>query len=63
MLLKACWKVLKPGGEIYIKDLFIRKVANAGNKNKINKKNKKINNAYNYNYTDLNIILNIVRYI
>lgn len=61
MLLKACWKVLKPGGEIYIKDLFIRKVANAGTQNKINKEIVKINNAYHYEVADLNLFLDLVR--
>ncbi|MBL0078693.1 MAG: class I SAM-dependent methyltransferase [Bacteroidetes bacterium] len=61
MLIKACWKVLKPGGEIYIKDLFIRKVANAGTQNKINKEITKINNAYHYDVADLNLFLDLVR--
>lgn len=60
-LLKECWKVLKPGGEIYIKDLFIRKVANAGTQAKINREIVKINNAYHYDVADLNAFLDIVR--
>lgn len=62
-LLKACWKTLKPGGEIYIKDLFIRKVANAGTQAKIDKEIVKINNAYHYDVADLNQFLDTVRNI
>lgn len=60
-LLKECWKVLKPGGEIYIKDLFIRKVANIGTQAKIDREIVKINNAYHYDVADLNKFLDIVR--
>lgn len=61
LLLKNMWKILKPGGEIYIKDLFIRKVADQHIQSKINKEINKINEAYRYEVADLNEFCNLVR--
>lgn len=62
-LLKAVWKVLKPGGEVYIKDLFRRVSNNKMVQWKIDNEISKINKAYFYDVADLNDFLNIVRKI
>ena len=60
-LLKSVWKVLKPGGELYIKDLFKRKVSHFLAQQKIDHEISRINQAYHYDVADLNEIINIVR--
>lgn len=60
-VLNACWKVLKPGGSIYIKDLFIKKALFKGMEQGIQKEIDNINKAYHYNVPDLNTILDSVR--
>lgn len=60
-VLDSAWKVLKPGGVIYIKDLFIKKAALKGMAPGIEKEIKNINSAYHYNVPDLNQILDHVR--
>ncbi|MCC6448766.1 MAG: class I SAM-dependent methyltransferase [Chitinophagaceae bacterium] len=61
LLLKAVWKVLKPGGEVYIKDLF-RRISNSKLvQYKIDNEIRKINKAYYYDVADLNDFLTIVR--
>ena len=62
-LLKAVWKVLKPGGEVYIKDLFRRISRSKLVQFKIDNEIKRINKAYYYDVADLNNFLNIVREI
>ena len=62
-LLKAIWKVLKPGGEVYIKDLFRRISKNWLVQRKIDGEIKKINEAYYYDVTDLNKFVDLVREI
>lgn len=59
--LDSAWKVLKPGGVIYIKDLFIKKAALKGMAAGIEKEIQNINSAYHYNVPDLNSILDHVR--
>ncbi|MFN8276307.1 MAG: class I SAM-dependent methyltransferase [Chitinophagales bacterium] len=61
LLLDACWKVLQPGGEIYIKDLFVRVAADHGVQKKINREIDKINEAYHYEVADLNQFLDLAR--
>lgn len=60
-VLDSAWKVLKPGGVIYIKDLFIKKAALKGMAPGIEKEIKNINSAYHYNVPDLNQVLDHVR--
>ncbi|MDB5227939.1 MAG: Methyltransferase type 11 [Bacteroidota bacterium] len=62
-LLKAVWKVLKPGGEVYIKDLFRRISKNKLVQYKIDREIKKINKAYYYDVPDLNDFLSLTREI
>lgn len=57
----SAWKVLKPGGLLYIKDLFKRLAILPEHQPKIDKEIKKINEAYRYNIADLNKILDHVR--
>jgi len=60
-VLNSAWKVLKPGGMIYIKDLFIKKALYKNMAAGIQKEINNINTAYHYNVPDLNIILDHVR--
>lgn len=60
-VLDSVWKVLKPGGLIYIKDLFIKKALHKGMEQGIEKEIGNINAAYHYNVPDLNTILDYVR--
>jgi cyclopropane fatty-acyl-phospholipid synthase-like methyltransferase len=57
----SAWEVLKPGGLLYIKDLFKRLPLLIEHGPKIDLEIKKINEAYRYNVTDLNTILDYVR--
>lgn len=60
-LLKSVWNVLKPGGQVYIKDLF-RKVSHSSKLQKrIDTEIWKINDAYHYHVADLNEFLDIAR--
>jgi len=60
-VLDSAWNVLKPGGIIYIKDLFIKKALYDGMDKEIQKEVDNINRAYHYNVPDLNAILDHVR--
>jgi ubiquinone/menaquinone biosynthesis C-methylase UbiE len=60
-VLDSAWNVLKPGGRIYIKDLFIKKAIFNSMSKAIDKEIQNINNAYHYNVPDLNQILDYVR--
>ncbi len=60
-LLKSIWRVLKPGGEVYIKDLFRRVSKNWLVQRKIDSEIKKINDAYFYDVADLNKFVDMVR--
>jgi cyclopropane fatty-acyl-phospholipid synthase-like methyltransferase len=57
----SAWEVLKPGGLLYIKDLFIRRALLPEHQPKIDREIKKINEAYRYNIAELNTILNHLR--
>ncbi|OWY22877.1 class I SAM-dependent methyltransferase [Sphingobacteriales bacterium UPWRP_1] len=62
-VLNSAWNVLKPGGTLYIKDLF-RKIAPSDVlQKKIDSEITKINAAYRYNISDLYQILHQVRQI
>lgn len=60
-LLHAVWEVLKPGGMVYIKDLFRREVENEWEQLRINHICEQINDAYKYHIADLADILSILR--
>ncbi len=60
-VLDSAWKVLKPGGAVYIKDLFWKKALYKGMEQGIEKEIRNINKAYHYHVPDLNIILDHVR--
>ncbi len=60
-LLQSIWKVLKPGGEVYIKDLFVRKIQFPLLQKKIYQEIDKINKAYHYDVTELNEFVDIAR--
>ncbi len=60
-LLDACWEVLKPGGYIYIKDLFRRLDEDEWEQLRIDKICEEINNAYQYRIADLDQFINKVR--
>lgn len=61
LVLDSAWKVLKPSGTIYIKDLFIKKATHKEMQAGIDKEIENINTAYHYNVPDLNTILDYVR--
>lgn len=60
-VLHSAWNVLKPGGSIYIKDLFIKKASISDMETEIVREVENINEAYHYNVPDLNDILDIAR--
>jgi ubiquinone/menaquinone biosynthesis C-methylase UbiE len=60
-VLDSAWKVLKPGGVIYIKDLFRKKALYKGMEAGIAKEIDNINTAYRYHVPELNTILDHVR--
>lgn len=60
-LLKSVWKVLKPGGEVYIKDLFVRKIQYPILQKKIYQEIDKINEAYRYDVAELSELVDLAR--
>jgi SAM-dependent methyltransferase len=61
LLIEKAFNVLKPGGMLYIKDLFVREHPNAEDGVKIDAIVSEINKAYRYNVADLNKILSAIR--
>ncbi|MCO5233325.1 MAG: class I SAM-dependent methyltransferase [Chitinophagales bacterium] len=61
MLIEAAWEVLKPGGFLYIKDLFEREAGGDEDMKKIKEICEEINKAYHYAIADLHEIISIVR--
>ena len=61
MVLDSVWDVLKPGGMVYIKDLFVKKSNIPLFEQGIHIEVQKINAAYHYNIPELNNILDYVR--
>jgi cyclopropane fatty-acyl-phospholipid synthase-like methyltransferase len=59
--INSAWTVLKPGGLLYIKDLFERKALLPEHQPKIDREIANINQAYRYNIADLNTVLNHLR--
>ncbi len=60
-LLTAVWEVLKPGGMVYIKDLFRRISDDEWEQLHIDQICNQINKAYHYHIADLNEVLDIIR--
>jgi ubiquinone/menaquinone biosynthesis C-methylase UbiE len=60
-VLDSAWNVLKPGGVVYIKDLFIKKALYKSMAAGIQNEIQNINTAYHYNVPDLNTILDHIR--
>jgi SAM-dependent methyltransferase len=60
-LLEACWEILKPGGVLYIKDLFRRIPLRPEHAARIDREIRKINEAYRYEVGDLNALLDQAR--
>ncbi|HLP50935.1 MAG TPA: class I SAM-dependent methyltransferase [Chitinophagales bacterium] len=61
LLIEKAFKVLKPGGILYIKDLFIREAPTPDDGVKINKIVGEINKAYHYHVADLYEVLAALR--
>lgn len=60
-LIDACWNVLKPGGKLYIKDLFKRIGTDDWEQLRIDEICEEINNAYEYEIANLSELLNTLR--
>ena len=63
LALGSAFKVLKPGGKLYVKDLFQKIPAIESHKSLIDEEVKKINDAYHYNIMKLESILTSLRQI
>jgi ubiquinone/menaquinone biosynthesis C-methylase UbiE len=61
LLIEKAYKVLKPGGILYIKDLFKREAPDARSAEKIDRIIKEINKAYRYEAGDLYETLAAIR--
>ena len=61
MLIDACWNVLKPGGRLYIKDLFKRLSDDEWEQLRIDQICDQIDNAYQYYIPNLNEVLDKIR--
>lgn len=59
--LDAAWKVLKPGGKLYIKDLFLKEPLEAGHAGVMQREVDRINAAYHYHIADLYAVLKHLR--
>jgi cyclopropane fatty-acyl-phospholipid synthase-like methyltransferase len=59
--INSAWDVLKPGGLLYIKDLFRRLPLVPSHQEKIDREITKINTAYRYNIADLSELLQEIR--
>lgn len=60
-VINSTWGMLKPGGTLYIKDLFIKEAAIPSLESAIQKEIKNINDAYHYNVADLYKTLHYLR--
>ncbi len=61
LLIEKCFSALKPGGILYIKDLFVREHPNAEDGKKIDRIVDEINKAYCYHVADLHEVLATLR--
>ena len=60
-LLNSVWDALKPGGEVYIKDLFCRVTDSRKDQKVINREIAKINQQYHYEISNLTQFLDMAR--
>lgn len=60
-VINSAWGMLKPGGKLYIKDLFIKEAAINSLKEDIQREVENINQAYRYNIADLYEVLKFIR--
>ncbi len=60
-LLNSAYQALKPGGMLYIKDLFCREHPNKEDGRNIDRIVDAINESYRYNVPDLNLVLSTIR--
>jgi len=60
-LIDAAWNVLKPGGYLYIKDLFEREAGGDDDMKRIKEICLEINQGYHYAISDLHEILSLIR--
>ncbi len=60
-VINSAWGMLKPGGKLYIKDLFIKEAAVPSLADDIQREVKNINDAYHYNIADLYEVLKFIR--
>lgn len=60
-VINAVYEVLKPGGKIYIKDLFLRESENEWEQQRINAIGEQINVAYEYQIADLHEVVSAMR--
>jgi cyclopropane fatty-acyl-phospholipid synthase-like methyltransferase len=60
-LIDRCWTMLKPGGLLYIKDLFVRVPLRPEHAAPIEAQVRRINDAYHYEIADLNRLIDDVR--
>jgi ubiquinone/menaquinone biosynthesis C-methylase UbiE len=59
--LQSAWDILKPGGTVYIKDLFKKIGVLEGHQERIDREINTINEAYRYNIADLYEVLHAAR--
>lgn len=57
----SAWEVLKPGGKLYIKDLFLKEPVLAGHDALMKREVQRINEAYHYKIADLYEVLKHLR--
>lgn len=60
-LIDAAWNVLKPGGFLYIKDLFEREAGGDEDMRRIKEICLEINKGYQYAIADLHVIISLIR--
>lgn len=60
-VVEVCWEMLKPGGALYIKDLFARVPLRPEHAAAIAREIRKIDEAYRYQIGNLNVLLDDVR--
>ena len=60
-VINSAWGMLKPGGTLYIKDLFVKEAAIPSLENDIQLEIQNINEAYRYNVADLYATLKSIR--
>lgn len=60
-LIESAWEVLKPGGYLYIKDLFEREAGGDDDMKRIKEICLEINQGYQYSIGDLHEVISIIR--